>query len=111
MKQHLLNLLDAPSTQFSDVIAWIDQHFAFSPTRFENGAQVNEANQNNGSCKVFALGLRLELTQEETLRLFCEHYQAVLHHPDGNDHQNIRQFMQHGYTGLKFEGTALELLS
>jgi hypothetical protein len=107
MKQQLLNLVSQPSTQFTDVIAWIDERYSFTPTRFHNGEQLNEANQNNGSCKVFALALLLELTQQETLGLFCEHYQAVLNHPDASDHQNIRQFISHSFTGLKFAGRAL----
>ncbi|RYD91866.1 MAG: HopJ type III effector protein [Sphingobacteriales bacterium] len=107
MKQQLLNLVSQPSTQFTDVIAWIDERYSYTPTRFHNGEQLNEANQNNGSCKVFALALLLELTQQETLGLFCEHYQAVLNHPAASDHQNIRQFISHGFTGLKFDGRAL----
>jgi HopJ type III effector protein len=107
MKRQLLNLLDHPQTQFTDIIAWVDDHFTFTPTSFQNGEQRNEANQNNGSCKVFALAMYLELSREETLALFCEHYQSVLNHPDATDHQNIRQFMQHGFAGLKFDGTAL----
>jgi HopJ type III effector protein len=39
--------------------------------------------------------------------LFAEHYQAVLKTPDGTDHQNIRQFMLHGWEGIVFEGHAL----
>ncbi|HEY6530055.1 MAG TPA: HopJ type III effector protein [Cellvibrionaceae bacterium] len=107
MKQQLLNLLSQPIIQFTDVIAWIDERYSFTPTRFHNGEQVNEANQNNGSCKVFALALLLELSQQETLELFCEHYAAVLNHPEASDHQNIRQFISHGFAGLKFDGTAL----
>jgi hypothetical protein len=107
MQQHVKTLLAQPSNQFNDVITWIDQHYAFTPTAFQNGAQNNGANQNNGSCKVFALALMLGLSAEQTLHLFCEHYQAVLNHPDGSDHQNIRQFMQHGFDGLRFTGVAL----
>jgi len=107
MKQHLVSLLSQPTTQFSDVISWIDQHYSFTPTQFHNGALLNEANQNNGSCKVFALARALGLSQEQTLSLFCEHYQAVLEHPEGADHQNIRQFMAEGFAGLRFAGEAL----
>lgn len=109
MNDQLLTLLAQPATQFSDVISWIDQHYSFTPTQFQNGAQLNEANQNNGSCKVFALALLLSLTQEQTLSLFCEHYKAVLEHPEGTDHQNIRQFMAHGFAGLAFEAQALQI--
>ena len=48
-----------------------------------------------------------DLNQADTLALFAEHYAAVLATPDGTDHQNIRQFMQNGWNGIKFEGTAL----
>ena len=40
---------------FSNVIAYIDEHYEFTPTKFTNGNTVNEANQNNGSCKVSVL--------------------------------------------------------
>ena len=39
---------------FSNVITYIDEHYEFTPTKFTNGNTVNEANQNNGSCKVFS---------------------------------------------------------
>ncbi|WP_245840531.1 HopJ type III effector protein [Ohtaekwangia koreensis] len=42
-----------------------------------------------------------------TLSLFAEHYRSVLENPDGTDHQNIRQFMLHGWPGIIFEGQAL----
>ena len=40
--------------EFSNVIAAIDAHFEFTPTTFTNGSVTNEANTNNGSCKVFS---------------------------------------------------------
>ncbi|MEK7739229.1 MAG: HopJ type III effector protein, partial [Pseudomonadota bacterium] len=48
-----------------------------------------------------------DLDQQQTLNLFAEHYAAVLATPDATDHQNIRQFMQNGWNGIKFEGNAL----
>ncbi len=47
------------------------------------------------------------LDQAQTLSLFAEHYASVLATPEGTDHQNIRQFMQNGWDGVKFEGQAL----
>ncbi|HAD80214.1 MAG TPA: HopJ type III effector protein, partial [Flavobacteriaceae bacterium] len=41
------------------------------------------------------------------LKLFAEHYQAVLETPEGTDHNNIRQFMQNGWDGVKFENEVL----
>ncbi len=92
---------------FAQVISFIDEHYQFTPCAFTNGAQVNAVGQNSGSCKCFYFAHIHQLPVEQTLRLFCEHYQAVLDHPDGQDHQNIRQFMQQGWAGIRFEGVAL----
>lgn len=94
---------------FSEVIATIDAHFEFTPTRFTNGAVINEANTNNGSCKVFAFAKIYQLEAKETLFLFGEHYQKVLATPEEMDHQNIRNFINSGWEGISFEGNALEL--
>lgn len=99
----------ADEIQFSDVIAFIDEHYDFTPTKFTNGNTVNEAGQNNGSCKVFSFAQLNDLSQQETLNLFGEFYREdVLKNPDGTDHQNIRNFMQSGWEGISFEGKALQ---
>jgi hypothetical protein len=41
------------------------------------------------------------------LQLFAEHYQAVLASPEAQDHANIRNFMQHGWAGVRFASAAL----
>ena len=64
----------AEEIQFKDVIAFIDEHYDFTPTKFTNGNTVNEANQNNGSCKVFSFAELNSLSQQETLNLFGEFY-------------------------------------
>lgn len=99
----------AGEISFREVIAFIDAHYDFTPTRFTNGSTVNEANQNNGSCKVFSLAQLNGLSEEETLNLFGEFYREdVLKNPEGSDHQNIRNFMQTGWEGIAFEGKALQ---
>jgi hypothetical protein len=110
MKEHLSTLLKKlkeESLPFKDVIAFIETYYQHQPTAFKNGAVHNEATQNQGSAKVFAFGQINQLTKEDTLHLFAEHYQSVLMHTDGTDHQNIRQFMIHGWPGIVFEGQAL----
>ena len=92
---------------FKEVIAFIDTYYNHQPTAFKNGAQHNEANQNQGSAKVFTFAQLNKLDKADTLFLFAEHYQSVLKNPDGIDHQNIRQFMIHGWPGIVFEGEAL----
>lgn len=94
--------------QFNDVIAFIDEHYDFTPTKFINGNTVNEADQNNGSCKVFSFAKLNDLSKEETLSLFGAFYREdVLQNPEGTDHQNIRNFMNFGWDGISFEGKAL----
>ena len=100
--------LSPESIIFSDVIAYIDTNYNFTPTHFTNGNMVNEAGQNNGSCKIFSFAMLHNLTQDQTLALFGDYYRKdVLGNPEGTDHQNIRNFMQSGWDGVKFEGEAL----
>jgi hypothetical protein len=96
---------------FQEVISFIDENYHFTPTDFQNGNQYNEAGQNNGSCKVFSFAKLNNLSKEETLLLFCEHYQEVLNTPDSDNHVNIRNFMQFGWDGITFEDKALLLKS
>jgi hypothetical protein len=105
----LLENLKAKTISFVDVIATIDSLYHHTPTAFKNGDVDNQANQNQGSAKVFSFAKLSQLSQQNTLALFAEHYEAVLNTPEGNDHQNIRQFMQHGWDGVKFENSALSL--
>lgn len=100
------------AVEFADVIATIDQDYAYSPSRFTNGAGetqvINEAGQNAGSCKIFAFAQLHGLSQDETLACFGHFYRDdVLQHPDGCDHMNIRNFMQHGWAGIHFDQAAL----
>jgi hypothetical protein len=93
---------------FQEVIAYIDAKYEFIPTAFSNGEVKNEAGQNNGSCKIFAFGKLIGLSKEETLACFGDYYRKdVLENPDGDDHQNIRNFIKFGWQGLEFEGVAL----
>lgn len=110
MNEHITNLLEQlknNSVSFKDVIAFIESRYDHTPTAFTNGDAHNEANQNQGSAKVFSFAILNNLSKEDTLLLFAEHYQAVLSSPDGTDHQNIRQFIYHGWPGVSFEGEAL----
>ena len=94
--------------QFNDVISFIDNHYDFTPTLFKNGNIINEADQNNGSCKVFSFAKLNDLSKEETLFLFGDFYRNdVLRNPEGTDHQNIRNFIKFGWDGISFEGAAL----
>lgn len=93
---------------FKEVISYIDENYNFLPTTFKNGNTINQANQNNGSCKVFSFAKIMNLSKEQTLFLFGEFYREdVLKNPNGTDHQNIRNFIEFGWDGISFEGQAL----
>lgn len=109
MKQFFQILETAPdSLAFNDTLAVIDAHYNFTPTAFRNGELQNEAGQNNGSCKVFSFAKLLNLPPEQTLHCFGAYYRDdVLKHPQGTDHQNIRNFLKTGWDGIAFQGSAL----
>lgn len=96
------------SIHFSDCIAVIDENYTFTPTAFQNGLLKNDAGQNSGSCKLFSFAHLHKLTEAQTLACFGNYYRVdVLQHPDAQDHQNIRNFMQYGWNGIVFGGDAL----
>ncbi|MEO5910752.1 MAG: HopJ type III effector protein [Pelobium sp.] len=104
----LLKDLKENQIKFAAVISFIENLYQHHPTAFKNGTVFNQADQNQGSAKVFYFAQLKNLSKEETLLLFAEHYQSVLANPEGTDHQNIRQFMLNGWAGISFEGKALK---
>lgn len=111
LEQFLTRLDTNPETiQFNDTITMIDAHYDFTPSKFVNGDQVNEANQNNGSCKIIAFAKLNKLSNDRALHCFGDYYrQDVLKHPDNTDHQNIRNLILHGLEDIKFLNTPLAL--
>jgi hypothetical protein len=105
----LRRMSDAPdSIAFNDTMSVIDALYDFTPTSFRNGALLNDAGQNNGSCKLFSFARLRNLSQQQTLYCFGAYYRKdVLGNPDGADHQNIRNFMKTGWAGIVFDGEAL----
>ncbi|WP_339724530.1 HopJ type III effector protein [uncultured Paraglaciecola sp.] len=105
----LLQLRNASDTiDFKDVIQVISQFYDYTPTRFTNGTLVNVAGSNEGSCKIFYFAQLQQLNEKHTLALFGRYYREdVLANPRGKDHNNIRNFMDTGWTELKFDGVAL----
>lgn len=99
----------APRTiSFAETITIIDENYTFSATAFENGTHHNKAGENSGSCKIFAFAELNNLSAAETLSCFAAYYyEEVLGDPEGNNHQNIRNFMKTAWEGIAFYGTAL----
>lgn len=105
--QLLLEKLKQNELFFSQVLDFINAHYQHQPTAFKNGDAFNDETQNQGSARVFAFAQLNNVSKEDTLWLFAEHYQSVLENPNVTDHQNIRQFIQHGWPGISFKGQAL----
>lgn len=94
---------------FADVIAFIEEHYNYTPVAFVNGELSNPAGVNEGSAKVFGFAKLNGLNQLDTLSLFCEHYKAVQDNPNGQDHANIRNFLHYGWQGFHMPSNALSV--
>lgn len=105
---HLASI-EAGRSDFEDTLELISRYFDYSPAGFSNGPLRNEAGENEGSCKLFALGQFCNLTDAETLSCFGRHYRQVLDEPAGTSHGNIRQFMATGWSGIRFDSQPLRL--
>ncbi len=57
---------------------------------------MNKQGENEGSAKVLSYAALSNLDKESTLKLWGQYYRDVLANPDGDDHQNIRNFMKYG---------------
>ena len=92
---------------FGETLAFVAEHYDYQPSAFRNGDVENAAGQNEGSCKTLGLALLEDLSLEEALLCFGEHYRSVLATPDGSDHGNIRALMDTGLAGVRFAAPSL----
>lgn len=105
--QDFKRALRSPGYRFEQTLAFISQHYAYTPTAFINGSLPSKAGQNEGSCKLLALAKLEGLSTEETLLAFGEHYQSVLATPEGHDHGNTRALMISGLEAVHFDTAPL----
>ena len=113
LSQFLEKIKNNEPVNFQDTIAVIAEHYDYHPVEFINGqgAQclVNSPGVNEGSCKIFAFALLHDLDKQQTLNLFGDFYRVeVLGDPEGQSHQNIRNFIKFGWEGIQFEEMPLE---
>lgn len=94
--------LNQDNLTLADTLSFIARHYEFSPTAFSNGALINHKGQNEGSCKILALAILEQLSEQEALQAFGEHYRHVLQTPEGTDHLNIRQLLKTGLSTVQF---------
>lgn len=95
---------------FSETMTVIDENYIFTPTEFKNGETNNKEGENSGSCKLFAFAQLQKFNVDQTLSCFGSYYfDDVLKNPEKTDHQNIRNFIKNGWTGVLFKDEALKL--
>merc|ERR1719217_140745 len=92
----------AASVAFADGIGAIDAGYDATEVEFEVNGLKSAPGKNLGSAKIFSLGILAGLSKDETLACFGQYYRDVLANPDGDDHPNIRGFMQAGWDGVSF---------
>jgi len=112
LNSFLEKLQTSPETiEFQDTMAVIEATYTYTPTAFTNGSLVNQAGENEGSCKLFAFAKLNGLDEDKTLACFGAYYREdVLQNPDSDNHQNIRNFMKTGWAGFTFENNVLRAL-
>lgn len=104
--------LNAEQVSFEQVMQIISENYSYLPATFNNGDLLNEAGTNEGSCKIFYFAKLNKLTEQQTLACFGRFYREdVVNNPQGNDHGNIRNFMQSGWSKVEFNSVALTRLA
>ena len=99
-----------PGHRFADSLAFIDAHYHYSARAFDNAGLHNPAGSNQGSCKILGWAQLEQLSTEEALLAFGEHYTYVLATPDETEHANIRQLLKHGLAAVRFTQLPLSRL-
>lgn len=112
IQDYLDKLNNSPETlEFQQLMDVIDQYYEFTPTAFRNGEINNMPGENSGSCKLLGFAQLHSLSEQQTLACFGQYYRVdVLGDPQGDNHQNIRNFIRTGWAGVEFETVPLALL-
>jgi len=107
LNEFLTKIANNETISFAETIAVIMDNYHYQAAEFSNGLGeqmlTSPAGTNEGSCKIFAFAHLHKLTEQQTLNLFGDYYRLdVLNNPQGDSHQNIRQFMKFGWAGIHF---------
>ena len=109
VKREFVAQLAEDNFQFETTLTFIEQNYSFSPSAFDNGGVLNTAEQNQGSCKIFALAQLLNLSQQQALACFGQHYRDVLATPEVDNHHNLRRVLKEGLADIRFDTFPLKL--
>lgn len=102
-RQDLIASLESQTHEFSATLAFIEDWYEFTPSGFQNGPVRNESNENQGSAKLLALAEHLQLTHQQLLYCFGEHYRDVLATPDAENHFNLRYLVSTNTPDVQFD--------
>ncbi|KAL3915131.1 MAG: hypothetical protein SGARI_008250, partial [Bacillariaceae sp.] len=91
--------MDADNLKFEDIMELINTHYEVGLIEFKNGDIVNKQGENEGSAMLLSYAALSEMDKDATLKLWGQYYREVLADPDGDSHQNIRNFMKYGWDG------------
>ena len=91
--------MDADTLKFEEVMDLIDTHYEVGLIEFKNGDIVNKQGENEGSAKLLSYAALSDFDKDTTLKLWGQYYREVVADPDGDSHQNIRNFMKTGWEG------------
>lgn len=105
-----LYAIKQPGHRFADTLAFIEQNYRYTPQAFDNAGLHNPAGSNQGSCKILGLALLEQLSSEQALLAFGEHYIYVLATPNETEHANIRHLLKHGLEAVSFNELPLSRL-
>lgn len=100
-KQAFLHALEAPEHRFADTLAFIEQWYHYQPSAFSFDGLASTLEQNQGSCKIFALAQLLNLSQQQTLQCFGEHYRN-LNSATAPLHANLNKLAKQPLSNLEF---------
>jgi hypothetical protein len=95
--------------KFAEIQDTINNEYDYSPNGFTIGDVYNDANSNQWSGKVLSYAVLNELTTEQTLELFGEHYRDVLDNPNADTHKNIRALIKFSLNSVSFDNNKLLL--
>lgn len=102
-KNEFLQSIEGDEHLFADTLGFIGQWFDYTPSAFRNGPVSNSSEQNQGSCKVFAMARLLDLDRQQALGCFGEHYRDVLATPHADNHHNLRRVLAQGLADIEFD--------
>lgn len=95
--------MSADDLTFEEVMEVINENYEPQLLEFKNGDIVNKPGENDGSARILSYAALSNFDKETTLKLWGQYYREVLADPDGDSHQNIRNFMKYGWEGVPFE--------